>query len=648
MEHDVESQTVLNRDGDGRWVLLGTIGAGGRAKVDRHGVISPEDGGWILDWWVRAEDRWHLASAGALVRQSLTDSTPVVLSAMRVPGGEIEQRAWTAIDGSTGVPVLVVEFGNGTSVPVALALSVSVPAGLSSSSSPTITYAEGVASINGTVAAMFSRQPSRFGIDLDGRSAQELTVAGDAVPTFPSGGVRASGGPTTVAFVFPLPHTAVMRVVLPLARDGLGSLADGPELGRIDITSLPPHDRVAAGWKAQLARSPRIDLPERQIEEAVDAARAHLLVHVAADDPLRWPGLPVDGLERSELTMALDEQGLFAEAERVLVAAMDLQNADGSFDADRLDATASWIEALERHVALTGEISFAEAQIEQVASAAHWLAKRQRGSRFRASRGFFATGEGPSGVSDLDRRAYDARWAARGYRAAISILERSSQPEAARAVGRHLEDLVAEMDRLGLSSLGLGDGRRRADAVQVLRSELLEGQPLWTWPSALDAHDPARTAAFLRNVRALVIDDSEEVVDLLPGFGGEWLGQPVAMLRLPTIAGSVSYALRWHGARPALLWEVEGDRSFTLTCSAIDGEWSTTDRRGEVLLTAPVLDHEHHDHELVHDHDHGHDADHESAHGLGFSVENDQPGATTTPVVKPVAKPPDDGGGSFS
>ncbi|MEI7622296.1 MAG: hypothetical protein WCJ88_01950 [Actinomycetes bacterium] len=642
MEHDTESQTVLNRDGDGRWVLLGTIGAGGRAKVDRHGLISPEDGAWSLDWWVRAEDRWHVASGGALVRQSLTDSTPVVVSAMRVPGGEIEQRAWTAIDGPTGLPVLVAEFENATSVPVALALSFTAPAGASPTSPVTMTYSESVVSINAMVAAMFSRQPSRFGIDLDGRSAQELTVTGDAVLTFPAEGVRASAGPTTAAFVFPLPHTAVLRVVLPLSRDGKGTSSNGHDLDRIDVTSLPPRDRVVSGWKAQLARSPRIDLPERQIEEALDAARAHLLVHVAADDPLRWPSLPVDGLERSELTMALDEQGLSAEAERLLFAAIDLQNADGSFDADRLDATASWIEAVGRHVAITGDVVFAEASVERIASAAHWLAKRQRGSRIRPSRAFFAAGEGPPWISSVDRRSYDARWTARAYRSAISLLDLSHQPDAARAIGRHLEELVAGMDLYGFSAVGPGDGERRIDAIEVLRSELLEGEPLWAWPGAIDAHDPARTAAFLRNVRALVVDDRNGVVDLLPGFGEEWLGQPVAMLRLPTVAGSVSYALRWHGARPALLWEVDGDRPFTLTCLAFDANWSTTERRGEVLLAAPVLDHEHHDHQAHHEfqvneHDHTH-SDH--AH----LVDIDEPEVSS----KPVAKPPDDGGGSFS
>jgi hypothetical protein len=43
---------------------------------------------------------------------------------------------------------------------------------------------------------------------------------------------------------------------------------------------------------------------------------------------------------------------------------------------------------------------------------------------------------------------------------------------------------------------------------------------------------------------------------LLPGFPPEWAGQPVEVHDLPTTVGHLSFALRWHGERPALLWDV--------------------------------------------------------------------------------------------
>ncbi|CAB4339600.1 MAG: hypothetical protein F2947_00655 [Actinobacteria bacterium] len=584
MERAPLDQNANDRTLADAWVLLGTIGAGGRAKVDRRGVMTPEGATWSLDWWVGAEDRWHVASGSALVRQSLVESTPVVLSAMRLPGGEIEQRAWSVVDGSTGSPVLVVAFHNATSIPVALALAVTS----SSNASSTIDFSDGIVTLNGDAIAAFSRLPSRFGIELEGRSAEDITTAGDAVNAFPDGGIELCREGTTTSFVFPLPHTATLQVVLPL-----GAAMSVADLKCCDLNALPPFERVVAGWKAQTARAPKFDLPERQSEEAIDGSRSHLLVHVAGEDPLRWPGVPVNGLERSDLTMALDEQGLSAEAERLLIASTDLQNADGSFDSRRLDATASWVVTLERHVALSGDAAFADQMIERVASAAHWIAKRQRGSRLRRSSSFFANGNGPVWLDADERVGYDARWTARAYRSAIALLDGAAQPDAALAVRLHLAALLDEMDLRGVSRVGPGDGTVDDGAILRLRRELLSGEPLWVWPSETDAHDPSRTAAFLRNIRAIVASDADGVIDMLPGFNEEWLGQPIAVHRLPTAFGLLSFALRWHGARPALLWEVEGDRNLTLRCASIDPEWSTTDQRGEALLEAPVFDHVH-------------------------------------------------------
>ena len=244
--------------------------------------------------------------------------------------------------------------------------------------------------------------------------------------------------------------------------------------------------------------------------------------------------------------------------------------------------------ALERHVALSGDGVFAHQMVERVASAAHWIAKRQRGSRLRRSSSFFANGNGPIGLDADQRVGYDARWTMRAYRSAVALLDSAGQPDAALAVRLHSAALDDEMDRRGVSQVGPGDGTVANDAIAQLRRELL-----WTWPSETDAHDPSRTAAFLRTVRAIVASDAGGVVDLLPGFNEEWLGQPIAVHRLPTALGLLSFALRWHGARPALLWEVEGDWDLTLTCASIDSEWSTTDQRGEALLAAPVFDHVH-------------------------------------------------------
>jgi hypothetical protein len=66
-----------------------------------------------------------------------------------------------------------------------------------------------------------------------------------------------------------------------------------------------------------------------------------------------------------------------------------------------------------------------------------------------------------------------------------------------------------------------------------------------------------------------------------------WYGQGWEVHDAPTDHGGMSYAVRWHGDRVALLWELEphpGVAAVTLIAPGLDPSWSTTDRRGEALL----------------------------------------------------------------
>ncbi len=97
--------------------------------------------------------------------------------------------------------------------------------------------------------------------------------------------------------------------------------------------------------------------------------------------------------------------------------------------------------------------------------------------------------------------------------------------------------------------------------------------------------DPALAAATVAAIRAITVDDTEpHTIDLLPGADTSWLGRSVDISNLPSNHGSVSFALRWHGDHPALLWEAP--RHVTLRASALDPAWTTTDQEGEALLGA--------------------------------------------------------------
>jgi hypothetical protein len=68
-----------------------------------------------------------------------------------------------------------------------------------------------------------------------------------------------------------------------------------------------------------------------------------------------------------------------------------------------------------------------------------------------------------------------------------------------------------------------------------------------------------------------------------------WIGQPIEVHYVPTAAGHVSFALRWHGPRPALLWDVTqhaGVDGVRVTAPGLDPAWSSDRPRGEALFPA--------------------------------------------------------------
>jgi len=50
----------------------------------------------------------------------------------------------------------------------------------------------------------------------------------------------------------------------------------------------------------------------------------------------------------------------------------------------------------------------------------------------------------------------------------------------------------------------------------------------------------------------------------------------------------MSYAIRWHGERPALLWEMSGEPGIVIAGGVSNEQWHSTDMSGETLLAAPT------------------------------------------------------------
>src|SRR5688500_439913 len=105
------------------WTMVGNLDSRTLGQVDPAGRIHVPDRGWVLDWWIGAEDRWHRPAEEAAVRQQLVGASPVVDTRVRIPTGDAVSRAYGA-RGPRGEDLLVVEVQNDSKVPVALALAV--------------------------------------------------------------------------------------------------------------------------------------------------------------------------------------------------------------------------------------------------------------------------------------------------------------------------------------------------------------------------------------------------------------------------------------------------------------------------------------------------------------------------------------------
>jgi hypothetical protein len=153
-------------------------------------------------------------------------------------------------------------------------------------------------------------------------------------------------------------------------------------------------------------------------------------------------------------------------------------------------------------------------------------------------------------------------------------------PEVADAVHRVLRaergwDAAAALDAAARLLTAAGQGRALRD---------LQAQRDLVASVALPTIVPDGPRAIAWAERTLAIGPS-----LFPyGIPTAWWGQHLEAHDLPTgPASSISFALRWHGERPALLWETAGD-AVTLTAPAAAPGWSSAERAGETLWPAPT------------------------------------------------------------
>ena len=99
-------------------ITTGVTGQPWRASITEHGGIAPWDDTPALDWFVAADDRWHVPATEPAVRQQRIDGTAVTETRVRVPNGDVVHRVFTVADHGG---LTVVEIENESTLPVAVA-----------------------------------------------------------------------------------------------------------------------------------------------------------------------------------------------------------------------------------------------------------------------------------------------------------------------------------------------------------------------------------------------------------------------------------------------------------------------------------------------------------------------------------------------
>ena len=142
-----------------------------------------------------------------------------------------------------------------------------------------------------------------------------------------------------------------------------------------------------------------------------------------------------------------------------------------------------------------------------------------------------------------------------------------------------------------------GESRGKQDIAHAW-SRLVEAKEITASADGTDK-TVASSAELLGSVRQIAWVESQlvamrrdGVIEICPrGIDSAWLGVNFECHKLlATPEHSISYAVRWHGDKPALLWEIDGPVGARVMASAIDSSFGSTDMRGETLLNGFAQD----------------------------------------------------------
>lgn len=543
------------------WNTVGTLAVGGLADIDQAGAVFPRWRECAVSVWFGVGDRWVLPQSSA-TQQTRLGGMPVLETKVRVGshGDDVTMRTWADEPGD-GLGRVVVEVENTASEAVTMAVAIQPYALTSPGTLGSLRVSGQRVVADGLPLVEFERQPA------DGATAvmpESLFAALEARLAAAAPGVEglevsaADNASASIVVAFPLVTSAKHRFFV----------VDGREDASV---AAAPVEHVVSGWQTHLSSAAEITLP---------TVPKHLPVSAIAGLTMATPGIG------SEIVaLAASDMGLGWVARQHLVDLL-ISVSRGQVSRARLADIGIVVARLSsrfdiQHDEMTPFVDAAITCLAEVLESD--LAEHDRVDAVAAIRMV----AGAEAAADAERLVPKKRKSELTQAALLRTTDQASANTYVQAAGAH------DPTRIARSMVERARGRDTRDFVVPMRAS---AGATWRWSERVTADGAAEgdgdsitsRAALLIGMSELLVCSSLSGLDLVPGFTQDWLGRNLEARNLVTRSGVLSFALRWHGERPALLWEVvphgtEG-QEFVITCSAIDPLWSTGAVSGEVLL----------------------------------------------------------------
>ncbi len=276
-------------------IELAPRGGAASCLVDPFGRLQIASASWSLEFTLAAGARWVAMSEAQRVTQKLI-APAVVETTVQTPSGPIVQRVAAGI--VEGEPVAIIEIENTGGVAIAMA-AVARPLRLDGRGHiGAISVDARAMTLDAHQVVRFETAPASVAVS-DGPAGDLLKHLPDATDGTTAASTKCRSGAAQAAAVWPIPHTATVRLVVELG---------GTTSSRAIV---PKANDINRGWEAHLAHGMRVDVDGLDVAEHLSAAARSVLT--------LWPEVadaPAAICAMSELGFGRDGGRFFERLER--------------------------------------------------------------------------------------------------------------------------------------------------------------------------------------------------------------------------------------------------------------------------------------------------------------------------------------------